>query len=180
MLILSRADCDPNVLDNTGASPCDYTRRDGLWPQWHWVLKNTEFSSDPGSDRRVRGLTSWRVARPVLLASQDSPWIIWDAPTGLQQGSGSSGSETESGVNLFNLTRLNDAIGCESFTCTPWPVRCRNTGLIDYGYTAAGFHPPKPSTPQVRRRKRRFVYSPSVENLYRRRYRSCGKWDPKI
>ncbi len=57
LLTLLRANCDPNVLDNAGASPSDYARRDGLWPQWYWALKNTGFSYDPGSDRWVRALT---------------------------------------------------------------------------------------------------------------------------
>ena len=58
LLTLLRANCDPNVLDKAGASPSDYARRDGLWPQWYWALKNTGFSYDPGSDRWVRTLTS--------------------------------------------------------------------------------------------------------------------------
>ena len=57
LLILLRANCDPNMLDNAGASPSDYARRDGLWPQWYWALKNTGFSYDPGSDRWVRAST---------------------------------------------------------------------------------------------------------------------------
>ncbi|CAD6593156.1 MAG: hypothetical protein ASARMPREDX12_006868 [Alectoria sarmentosa] len=63
LLTLLRANCDPNVLDNAGASPSDYARRDGLWPQWHWALKNTGFSYEPGSDR-------WsRIKTPHLLAA---------------------------------------------------------------------------------------------------------------
>lgn len=58
LLIMLRANCDPNVLDNVGASPSDYARRDGLWPQWYWALKNTGYSYDPRSDRWVRAKTS--------------------------------------------------------------------------------------------------------------------------
>ncbi len=56
LLTLLRANCDPNVLDEAGASPSDYARRDGLWPQWHWALKNSAFSYEPESDRWVRAL----------------------------------------------------------------------------------------------------------------------------
>ena len=58
LLTLLRGKCDPNVLDNDGASPSDYARRDGLWPQWHWALKNTGFSYEPESDRWVSALAS--------------------------------------------------------------------------------------------------------------------------
>ena len=58
LLTLLRGNCDPNLLDNMGLSPSDYARRDGLWPQWHWALKNTGFSYEPESDRWVRGLVS--------------------------------------------------------------------------------------------------------------------------
>ena len=58
LLTLLRGNCDPNVLDYAGASPSDYARRDGLWPQWHWALKNTGFSYEPESDRWVRALAS--------------------------------------------------------------------------------------------------------------------------
>ena len=54
LLTLLQANCDPNLVDNSGASPSDYARRDGLWPQWHWALKNTGFSYDPEIDRWVR------------------------------------------------------------------------------------------------------------------------------
>ena len=53
LLTLLRANLDPNVLDNAGASPSDYARRDGLWPQWHWALKNAGLSYEPDSDRWV-------------------------------------------------------------------------------------------------------------------------------
>ena len=58
LLTLLRGNCDPNLLDNAGSSPSDYARRDGLWPQWHWALKNTGFSYEPESDRWVRTLAS--------------------------------------------------------------------------------------------------------------------------
>ena len=58
LLTLLQGGCDPNLLDNGGASPSDYARRDGLWPQWHWALKNTGFLYEPESDRWVRASAS--------------------------------------------------------------------------------------------------------------------------
>lgn len=34
LLALLRANSDPNAFDNIGATPSDYAKRDGLWPQW--------------------------------------------------------------------------------------------------------------------------------------------------
>lgn len=58
LLTLLRANLDPNILDHAGASPSDYARRDGLWPQWHWALKNAGFSYESDNDRWVRTLAS--------------------------------------------------------------------------------------------------------------------------
>ena len=54
LLTLLQADCDPNVLDNAGASPSDYARRDGLWPQWSWALEQSGHIYDARNDRWVR------------------------------------------------------------------------------------------------------------------------------
>ena len=54
LLALLQADCDPNVLDNAGASPSDYARRDGLWPQWSWALEQSGHIYDARNDRWVR------------------------------------------------------------------------------------------------------------------------------
>lgn len=58
LLTLLRANCDPNVRDKDRASPSDYARRDRLWPQWYWALKNAGFSYQPESDRWVRASVS--------------------------------------------------------------------------------------------------------------------------
>ncbi len=54
LLTLLQADCDPNLLDNAGASPSDYARRDGLWPQWSWALEQSGHIYDARNDRWVR------------------------------------------------------------------------------------------------------------------------------
>ena len=54
LLTLLLADCDPNVLDNAGASPSDYARRDGLWPEWSWALEQSGHIYDARNDRWVR------------------------------------------------------------------------------------------------------------------------------
>ena len=54
LLTLLQADCDPNVLDYAGASPSDYARRDGLWPEWSWALEQSGHIYDARNDRWVR------------------------------------------------------------------------------------------------------------------------------
>ncbi len=54
ILTLLQANCGPNVLDNAGASPSDYARRDGLWPQWSWALEKSGHIYDARNDRWVR------------------------------------------------------------------------------------------------------------------------------
>ena len=54
LLTLLQAGCDPNILDNAGASPSDYARRDGLWPQWSWALEKSGHIYDARNDRWVR------------------------------------------------------------------------------------------------------------------------------
>ena len=54
LLTLLQAGCDPNILDNGGASPSDYARRDGLWPQWSWALEKSGHIYDARKDRWVR------------------------------------------------------------------------------------------------------------------------------
>ena len=54
LLTLLQAGCDPNLLDNAGASPSDYARRDDLWPQWSWALEQSGHVYDARNDRWVR------------------------------------------------------------------------------------------------------------------------------
>ena len=51
--ILLEAGCDPNDLDNSGASPSDYARK-GLWPQWLWALERTGYVFDGEQDRWIK------------------------------------------------------------------------------------------------------------------------------
>jgi len=46
LLILLEAGCDPNLVDEDGASPSDYARRENLWPQWEWALTQTGYIYD--------------------------------------------------------------------------------------------------------------------------------------
>ena len=54
LLTLLQAGCDPNLLDNAGASPSDCARRDGLWPQWSWALEKSGHIYDARNDRWIR------------------------------------------------------------------------------------------------------------------------------
>ena len=54
LLTLLQVGCDPNISDNAGASPSDYARRDGLWPQWSWALEKSGHIYDARNDRWVR------------------------------------------------------------------------------------------------------------------------------
>lgn len=54
LLTLLQSGCDPNILDKAGASPSDYARRDGLWPQWSWALEKSGHIYDARNDRWVR------------------------------------------------------------------------------------------------------------------------------
>ena len=50
LLVLLRAGCDPNTLDNAGLSPSDYARREGLWPEWEWALSESGYVYDEDKD----------------------------------------------------------------------------------------------------------------------------------
>lgn len=50
LLTLLKAGCDPNVFDNSGATPSDYARRDGLWQQWSWALRRAGYVYAAESD----------------------------------------------------------------------------------------------------------------------------------
>ena len=54
LLALLQAGCDPNVLDNKGASPSDYAERERLWPQWEWALAQTGWRYDEVTGRCER------------------------------------------------------------------------------------------------------------------------------
>lgn len=54
LLTLMNANCDPNAFDKAGATPSDYARRDGLWPQWSWALIKAGFEYNVRGDCWVR------------------------------------------------------------------------------------------------------------------------------
>ena len=50
LLTLLKAGCNPNVFDKAGETPSAYAKRDGLWPQWTWALREAGYESVGGHD----------------------------------------------------------------------------------------------------------------------------------
>ena len=50
LLVLLRAGCDPNTLNNAGLSPSDYARKKGLWPNWEWALSESGYVYNSDKD----------------------------------------------------------------------------------------------------------------------------------